>query len=379
MSITRQNLSIIIVSYKSEHVIENCINSVDNQIEIIIIENSNNEEFKKNIEKKYSNVKCILSPENLGMGAGNNLGIKNIKSDFAFILNPDVNLEKDSLDKIFDASKNINDFGILAPISIKEKYPNYQLEKKTEFDPNKPFRVKSVDGFAMILNLNRLRKIENFEFFDENFFMYLENDDLCKRLIQKNENIYIIPKSKINHLGGEAVNPKYEKEIEYSRNLHWMWSKFYYNKKHYGYLIATTKVLGNFSSAIIKFFYYSITLNKFKRKIYQMRLLGLFNSMIGKKSFIGQNCNISALKFYQALYFVFFFFKISQPPRSNKSITKTKAETFPFDNSINLAAASAVPPVAIKSSIIRTLSFCSIESLCTSIVAVPYSNSKSTE
>ena len=285
MSITRQNLSIIIVSYKSEHVIENCINSVDNQIKIIIIENSNNEEFKKNIEKKYSNVKCILSPENLGMGAGNNLGIKNIKSDFAFILNPDVKLEKDSLDIIFDASKNINDFGILAPISTKEKYPNYQLEKKTEFDPNKPFRVKSVDGFAMILNLNRLRKIENFEFFDENFFMYLENDDLCKRLTQKNENIYIIPKSKINHLGGEAVNPKYEKEIEYSRNWHWMWSKFYFNKKHYGYLIATTKVLGNFSSAIIKFFYYSITLNEFKRKIYQMRLLGLFNSMIGKKSF----------------------------------------------------------------------------------------------
>ncbi len=137
----------------------------------------------------------------------------------------------------------------------------------------------------MILNLNRLRKIENFEFFDENFFMYLENDDLCKRLIQKNENIYIIPKSKINHLGGEAVDPKYEKEIEYSRNWHWMWSKFYYNKKHYGYLTAITKVLGNFSSAMIKFFYYSITLNEFKRKIYQMRLSGLFNSMIGKKSF----------------------------------------------------------------------------------------------
>ena len=64
-----------------------------------------------------------------------------------------------------------------------------------------------------------------------------------------------------------------------------MWSKFYFNKKHYGYLIALLKVLKNLISAKIKFFYYLITLNTFKRKIYQMRLSGLFNSMLGKNSF----------------------------------------------------------------------------------------------
>ena len=67
------------------------------------------------------------------------------------------------------------------------------------------------------------------------------------------------------------------------------------------------------------------------------------------------------------------------PSRSNKLITKIKAETLAFDSSTNFAAASAVPPVAMRSSIIKTLSFSFIESLWTSIVAVPYSNSKSTE
>ena len=52
MSITRQNLSVIIVSYKSEHVIENCINSIDNEIEIIVIDNSNNDFLKKKINLK---------------------------------------------------------------------------------------------------------------------------------------------------------------------------------------------------------------------------------------------------------------------------------------------------------------------------------------
>ena len=68
MSITRQNLSVIIVSYKSEHVIENCINSIDNEIEIIVVDNSNNADLKKNWSK-YKNVKYILSKKNLGMGA----------------------------------------------------------------------------------------------------------------------------------------------------------------------------------------------------------------------------------------------------------------------------------------------------------------------
>ena len=285
MSITRQNLSVIIVSYKSDHVIENCITSINSEIEIVIIDNSNNDKFKDKIETKYKNVKCILSKENLGMGGGNNLGIKNVNKDFALILNPDVALENNSMNEIMVASKEIDNFGIISPISSKDEYPNYILKKDHNFDPDKPFKVKSVDGYAMLLNLKKLKKIENFNFFDENFFLYLENEDLCKRLIEKNEDIYIVPKSKIHHLGGKAVDPKYKNEIEYLRNWHWMWSKFYFNKKHYGYLIALMKVFKNLISAKIRFFYYLITFNSFKRKIYQMRLLGLISSMRGKNSY----------------------------------------------------------------------------------------------
>ena len=284
MSISRQNLSVIIVSFKSDHVIHKCINAIDKQIDILVIDNSNNHKFKDNLEKTYKNVKCILSPHNLGMGAGNNLGLKNINKDYAFILNPDAILEKDAISEIIEASKNLESFGIISPISNNMNYPNFKTNNKNEFDSLKPFKVESVDGYAMLLNLKRLKKIRDFYFFDENFFLYLENNDLCARIKKSNENIYIIPKSKINHLGGKAVDPKYEYEIELSRNWHWMWSKFYYNKKHYGYLFAILKVSTNFLSASIRIFYYLITLNHYKRKIYQMRIYGLFNSIIGKKS-----------------------------------------------------------------------------------------------
>ena len=285
MSISRHNLSVIIVSFKSDHVIYRCIESIDNTIEIIVVDNSNNIEFKNEIEKKYKNVRCILSKKNIGMGAGNNLGIKHVNNDFALILNPDVVLEDNSINEIIDASKDIGTFGIIAPLSNKNEYPNFKSDKKNNFNSEKPFKVKSVDGYAMLLNLKRLKEIEDFNFFDESFFLYLENDDLCERIINSGENIFIIPKAKINHLGGEAVNPRYQTEIELSRNWHWMWSKFYFNKKHYGYPIAFAKIFNNLISAKIKYFYYLITFNQFKRKKYKMRLSGLFNSMIGNKSF----------------------------------------------------------------------------------------------
>ena len=221
------------------------------------------------------------------MGAGNNLGIKHTDKDFTLILNPDVILDKSTINELINASEKLDTFGIITPISYKSKYPNYKFDKNENqtFNHVDPFKVKTVDGYSMLLNLKRLRKLTNFNFFDENFFLYLENDDLCQRLRYNNEHIYVAPKSIIHHLGGKAVDPKYKYEIELLRNWHWMWSKFYFNKKHYGYVNALLKILNNLISAKIKFFYYLITFNDSKRKIYQMRLSGLFNSMIGKKSF----------------------------------------------------------------------------------------------
>ena len=284
MSITRQNLSVIIVSYKSDYIIENCINSIHSEIEIVIVDNSNNDQLKEKIETKYKNVKYILSKENLGMGAGNNLGIKNVNKDFVLILNPDVTLEKSSIDEMIIASEEIENFGIIAPLSDKSEYPNYILKKNNDFNSTKPFKVKSVDGYAMLLNLKKLKKLNDFYFFDENFFLYLENEDLCLRLEKNDENIYIVPKSRIHHLGGKAVDPKYKNEIEYLRNWHWMWSKFYFNKKHYGYLFALLTVSGNFISSILKYLFYSLAFNKNKKKIYFQRFSGLINSILGKKS-----------------------------------------------------------------------------------------------
>ena len=295
MSISRQNLTVIIVSFMSENVIHDCISSIPKDIKIVIVDNSNNKFFKNDIEKKYSNVRCILSEKNIGMGSGNNFGLSEIDTDYGFILNPDVVLRKDTIDEIIIASKKIDAFSIISPIMEEENYPNYKMSKEDVLKKKKdePFKVKSVDGFAMLLNLSRLNKLDNFrnkKYFDENIFLYLENDDLCKRIIENGENIYIIPKSKIKHLGAKAVDEKYKHEIELSRNWHWVWSKFYFNKKHYGFLNAYFKLCPIFISAIFKMFFYFFT-NKRKKEIYLFRVLGFLNAAVGNKSFYRPKIN----------------------------------------------------------------------------------------
>ena len=286
MSISRQNLSIVIVTFKSEEVIHDCIKSIDKDIKIIIIENSNNTQFKDELEKMYNNVSCFLSYDNLGMGRGNNFGIKKTKTDFVLILNPDVILESTTINELIIASEKISDFAIMAPVSLDMDYPNYNLEDNQKFiiKNESPFKVKSIDGFAMLFNKKKLDKIIHKEYFDENFFMYLENDDLCKRIVDIKEYIYVVPNSKIKHLGGKAVNNKYKNEVEFARNWHWIWSKFYFNKKHYGYFVAFLKGFPKLFTSLMKYIFYSLIRNKIKKKIYLNRISGFINAAVNKKS-----------------------------------------------------------------------------------------------
>jgi len=294
MSISRQNLSIIIVTYKSEMVIHDCIESIEKDVKIIVVENSDNSQFKEELENKYENVSCVLTSKNLGMGAGNNIGIKKAKTDFVLILNPDVVLEESTINELIVASRKITNFAILAPISTDTNHPNYRLlkNKKTWTKDETLFKVKSVDGFAMLFNKKKLDKVITNNYFDENFFMYLENDDLCERIRQINEDIFIVSNSKIKHLGGKGVNEKYKSEVELSRNWHWIWSKFYFNKKHFSYSKAFLDGLPKFMSSLIKYFFYLLIKNEIKKRIYLNRASGFFNAAKNKPSWYRPNTNL---------------------------------------------------------------------------------------
>ena len=280
MQITKENLTIIIVTIKSQNIIDDCLKSIDPNIKKIIVENSSDQEFIETLKKRYQNIECYLTGKNLGMGSGNNFGIEKSNTRYVMILNPDTILKPDTLSQIFEKSKNL-EFAILSPISDDKNYPNYKIKNnENKIQRNDLFEVEQVDGYAMILDKEKF----NHKFFDEKIFMYLENDDLCLRVRAAKEKIYIHSNSLISHLGGKTVDKKYFNEIEISRNWHWNWSKFYFRKKHYGFLNAFIPGIVSFVKEIFKSAYFLIANNKFKSKLHYSRASGFMNAALNKNS-----------------------------------------------------------------------------------------------
>jgi len=271
-----KDITIVIASFKSEKKIKNCLNSIDKQVKVLVIENSNNLNFKENLEKEFSNVECVLAGANIGYGSANNIGLKKVKTKYALILNPDATLHPSALENFIKATEKVYDFAIMAP---------YIQEEKDKFDKNylkniSPVEVENVKGFAMFLNISEFKEVG---FFDENFFFYFEEIDLCKRLTNHRKKIYLIPEIKIDHGGGVSHDQSINNEMELSRNWHWMWSTFNYHKKYKGFFVSFFIILPKMSSAIIKVLIYTLIFNK-KKKIYYQRLSGLINAIMGKRS-----------------------------------------------------------------------------------------------
>ena len=280
MKLDLNNITFIIVCFKSENVIHSCLNSLPKISKKIVIENSRNTKLKEELESKYDNIEVLIN-HNLGMGASNNIGILRSKTQFAYILNPDTKLNVSTIDKLIEAADKIIDFAILSPLCSDSRFPNYKIyEKKSDLN-NQIIEVDTIDGFSMLINKSKF----NNSFFDENIFLYLENDDICLRARKNNQKIYIVKNSLIDHLGASSSNIKDSDEFDLLRNWHWMWSKFYYNKKHSGFLLSTIKIFPNFISSIFKYIFYLLLFKNQKSKIYKMRLLGIINAFTGKKSF----------------------------------------------------------------------------------------------
>ena len=276
MKLNLNEITFIIVTYHSEIVVKDCLDSLPKDSKKIIVENSNNINLEKDLRAKYDNIEVILS-KNVGMGAGNNIGLKACKTKYAYVLNPDTKFNKDTMKNLIDTLNQVTDFTLSSPVNDNPNIPNYKkVDLKQNISEN-ILSVESIDGFSMLFNLE---KFKDKNFFDENFFLYLENDDLCLRVKQKNEFIYIVKNSLINHKGGIGSGGS----LEYLRNWHWMWSKFYFNKKHYGFFSAILKTFYNLISACFKFFIYSVIFNFHKKRIYKMRLCGIYSSILGKKS-----------------------------------------------------------------------------------------------
>ena len=170
------DLTVVIVTYKTnDQILHECIQSILGKAKILVIENSNDKEFKSKYENKYPNLEVILSGSNLGYGAGNNKGINLAKSRYVLISNPDVIYENDFFSNLKTYIDSNTDFSIIGPMYRSRDYASHGFFddlKKESFNNDTKINKNLTEthwivGCTMFIDLD---KFDNKNLFDENFF-----------------------------------------------------------------------------------------------------------------------------------------------------------------------------------------------------------------
>ena len=267
MSNLQIKLSIIIVNYNGVIYLKNCIDSIKKHTkginyEIIIVDNASTDNSVSLIKENYGNdVILIPSETNLGFSKGNNVGAKNATGDYILLLNNDTVIQDDlilAFEKLQEA--NVGALGIKMfgknkeyrnsvgyfpnPLRLLKLYKLYKMDEgfaKGDFSKNS-YEVNWIEASFLIVKKNVWDLIEGF---DEDYFMYVEDIDLCKKIHLMNFRVIYLPSLKYIHFGGYNV----------SREGYLKKGFKTYSKKHFSFPLKQLSLLSiflNFTFKIVK-------------------------------------------------------------------------------------------------------------------------------
>ncbi len=280
-------LTVVIVAFKSKHLLEKRIQEIGNEVPVLIVDNSRDINNKNILEHKYKNVNVILPKKNSGFGNASNIGLEQVKTKFAFLTQPDLILIDNCINKLIECIKHFKDFTILSPLDVASKdYANYEIYNQYRNDlKNNIYDLKEVD----YVDLSWLINMENFDFndkWDENIFLYFEAPDFCKRIKDKEKKIFIAKNINTSHLGSKSHQEKYNFEAQLTRSWHYNWSRFYFLKKHNNYFYAIKKTVPSLFKTFQKYLGSFITNSeKDKKKLILAELKGLISAYFNMPSY----------------------------------------------------------------------------------------------
>ncbi len=285
------NLAIIIVTFNTQELTKKCLQSIFQKkskinFEVLLIDNSSSDQTLDMVKQDFPQVRLIKSPKNLGFAGGNNLALKKIKAPFVLLLNSDTEVEPNSIEELFEFSKQSN-FDIVS-CKLVDKNGQFQpnagelptfwptffwisglddilgkfmtvlsyQERDSKYYVNNR-EVGWVSGSVMLIKQSVFEKIG---LLDENIFMYGEDVDFCLRAKKARFNIGWTDKSTIYHLGGGS-----SRDHKYKQ-----WSG-----EFKGLLYLYGKHFGNFQKIILKSLIYFFVL----ARILVFGILGRFGNV----------------------------------------------------------------------------------------------------
>jgi len=237
------DISIIIVNYKSRGLTLSCLKSIKEadwsalSHEIIVVDNASNDYLQDILAWQYPEVEFVQSKINLGMGGGNNLGLARAKGKYLVIMNPDTLVFKDTFKQLYGYMEANQEVGVVGP---KQFSPDKSIQAScfrwhslltplyrrtflggmfgqkdlarflmVDFDKNQTMDVDWLLGSFLFMRRSALEQVGGF---DQRFFLYFEDTDLCRRFWQKNWRVVYCPDASIihNHCRASASTPWYK-------------------------------------------------------------------------------------------------------------------------------------------------------------------------
>ena len=290
MNTDSPQISIVIVNYKVKEYIANLLNSIekarqDYQLEIFVVDNASGDDSIAYLKKKFPDVNYISNSENVGFGRANNQAMKQAKGEFTLIINPDTLVSEDTLEVLIHhmnenpdcgaaGCKILNPDGTFAPES-RRSIPTIWSAATKLFGLNSLFGESKLFGQYYMGWLDedeaseipvlsgsfmfwRTGLLKNLDGFDERFFMYGEDIDLCYRIQNTEFHIDYVPDTSIIHYKGESTK---KRDLKYIRIFNKALYQFF--DKHYSlrysssfrifiYLAIWLKTILSFTSSSLR-------------------------------------------------------------------------------------------------------------------------------
>lgn len=260
-----KKLTISIVNYNAGEHLTTCLESLEKvkdeiEFEIFVVDNASTDGSFEVAQKQFPNVRFQKNKENLGFGKAQNVILKKAQTPYILTLNPDCKVPKETLSHLIDYMEKNPDVGICSPrvekadgsldIASHRGFPtpwasflyfflkNDSLYHLTDRDMSTAHEVDSIVGAFMLLRKSVLEKVG---YFDEDYFLYAEDIDLCFRIKKAGFKVMYVPEVKVTHVKGVSSGIKKhsqdfsratESTRESSLNNFYKTMKIFY-KKHY--------------------------------------------------------------------------------------------------------------------------------------------------
>ncbi len=256
-------ISVVIVNYNVKEYLEQALLSLQRALhkiahEIYVVDNASVDDSVAHIRQRFPNVNLIECKENLGFGRANNIALKKVKGEFVVLINPDTVVQEDTFTKLLAFFESTPDAGaatckIINPdgsfsidcrhsiptpmiafwkvVGLSKLFPQSKLFAKynlTYLNPNETYPVPAISGSFMMI---KRKVLDEAGVFDERFFMYCEDIDLCHRINHAGYKIYYVPTSQIIHYKGESTKKNnIDYVIGFNKALYQFFEKYYAQK-----------------------------------------------------------------------------------------------------------------------------------------------------